>query len=461
VLRPFRKHQHGMFAYTMKQRHPAMFVEMRLGKCLVTIRRCKLYKPLDPIRGLRVLIVAPNSALGSWETELALENEKNVFTLSGSHADRLANLNYAMESSFHLGEPTWVLMNKEGFLVIPEIANKTWDAVVVDESTFIKNPKAKVTQFFLRNFRKVAHRWILTGTPNPESDLELWPQFAFLDGEAFGYRNFWDWRAKEFQQTSTGFDWRPKLETRKRIERDVSVRAHVLRRRDAGVEPTKEHICRELVLPPEVRRIYDHIESDYESVSGQTTHWNVVKYDWVRQLCGGFHEGQLIWDGKIQEVLSLLTGELKGEQVVIWFHYNAELHAVENALHDARIPCTKMTGATSRESREDRRKRWASGEFHVILVQQAVAQTGMDLSKADTAIYYSESPSLLASKQTEDRILSLAKNTSLLYLYLTVKDSVDTDLHDALRCKRYSSDMTLMAALAQARERRCSTLTRV
>lgn len=75
---------------------------------------------------------------------------------------------------------------------------------------------------------------------------------------------------------------------------------------------------------------------------------------------------------------------------------------------------------------------------------------GMRLDAADTAIYYSEPCSFLARQQTEDRIVSVAKKAPLLYLFLSVRDSVDEDIHFVLSQKAYRSDLTLTRALREA-----------
>ena len=90
----------------------------------------------------------------------------------------------------------------------------------------------------------------------------------------------------------------------------------------------------------------------------------------------------------------------------------------------------------------------------MLLLQQAIAQMGMDLSRADTAIYFSEPAGYLAKAQTEDRIIHPEKSSPLLYISLVVKDSVDADLHSALRVKGVSSSLTLSRALKKSLERR-------
>ena len=443
--RPFRPHQQAAFAYTLRQRHPALFMEMRLGKTLVAIRRCLLYKPLNPMLGLRVLVVAPGSALQSWKDELQAEGQDEPAALTGERSLRLALLMYA--------NANWFLINREGFLSLPEIAIKAirnWDAVILDES-FIRNPRAKVTKFFLSNFRDCPHRWMLSGTPNHENDMEFWPQLAWLDGQAFGYRTFWDWRAKEWQPDLQGYNWYPLPSTTKTIRDTLAKRVYALRRTDAGAEPTKETIIRILEFPPEIRIAYDTAEKDFVLSNTETT-YAIVKYNWLRQLCGGFDATKplKVWDGKLRELLDLITGELRGIPTVVWFHYNQELLAALNLLIASKIGCAFLYGKQSLAEREGQRQSFQQGKVNVLLVQQAVAQMGMNLDHADTAIYYSQTPSAIATQQTADRMLSLNKKTTLLYIYLLVKDSIDEDLHEALKLKKWSSNLSLVHAIKEA-----------
>lgn len=437
-LKRFRQHQVKMFKYAMEERHPFLAVEMRLGKNLVVIRRCKLYKPLDPALGLKILIVAPNSALGSWEEELKNEQETKIVSVSeGSRCLNVAALSRT--------DGKWYLTNKETFLSVPEISTaQNWDAAIFDESVWISNPKAKITKFYTNRFRDCPHRWALAGIPAPESILQLWSQLAWLDGHAFSYRNFWDFRAQCFYQR--GYDWVPKEDIESYIKRCFGARACIIRRKDYNLEPSKEKIVRTLELPPALRKQYDEIETNFSTEDGNSTVWSVVQYQWLRALTSAV---------KIDELLAVLAlPELHNEPIVVWFHYNKEIEEASRALKKQGIPFAAMTGALDRQERETIRKDFIRKRYKVILIQQAIAQEGMDLSCSDTAIYYSCTPSLKAMRQTGDRIVSLSKQSNLLYIYLIVKDTVDHDLYTAIAGKNIRSDLDLSKALKLGLEER-------
>jgi len=460
-MRRMLKHQRTAFNYALKQTHPALFMEMRLGKCLVAIRRIKLYTPVFPSLGLRVLIVAPSSALESWNRELKYEGESHVFFLTGNKETRGKTL---LDNGFGSAHPKncWYLINKEGFLALPQIASRhyvEWDAVVLDES-FIRNPRAKVTQFYTHHFRSVPHRWLLTGTPNPESDLEFFPQLQWLDNMAFGYKNFWDFRAKEYVPDARGYKWIPRAGVQQKIRDYVKRRCFVMQRRDVGVEPVKQHVQRTIEFPPEIRKAYDILEKDFE-LDGVQTIWATTRYIWLRRLTGGFsvvkEEGKekedikkLEWDGKFDVLLELLTGELKNASVVVWFHFNAELQYAHELLSINKVLHRILWGEQELDERRKIENEFKDGKVRVLLIQQAVAEFGMDLSAADTAIYFSQNPAALSSQQTHDRIVNLSKDSILLYIYLIVKNTVDEDIYNALIEKRWSSQLSLNDALKES-----------
>lgn len=438
-------HQKEGFDYALRTKDPALFWEMRVGKTLPTIRRLLVQVPIG--NQLRVLIAAPNSALRGWEEELEKEDESDRIRLQGRPEQRLELLKQGHK---------WNLINKEGFSALPEIGYKpyVWDAVVLDESHFIKNPKAKVTKFFLTHFddTRCAHRWVLSGTPFVQTKLDLFCQMAFLDGGAFGFRNFWSFRALGCSRF--GYQWFMKPRVSERFEETLRDRCSVVRRKDVGVEPNTAHQVRELTLPDSVRKLYDKAEADFE-LAGETTIWAVCLYQWLRQLSNGMMKDKLLWDGKIKELVYLLENELGNERCVVWFVYNEDIRYCKEKMSELKRQIFDVTGEIS-----DQRKRdmaidlWSNSRNGILLLQVKLAQSGVDLSRSDTAIYFSLPTSVTEYKQSRDRIVSPLKQTSLSYIYLVTKDTVDDDVYNALRIKQLEESMVINRVLFELIRRR-------
>jgi SNF2 family DNA or RNA helicase len=428
-MKRFYKHQLEAFRYSLQADNPALFLDMRLGKILVTLRRINLYE-----KHRRILIVCPGSAFRGWIDELDSERELAPCLLLGTRKARLALLKSSAK---------WFIINKEGFLALPEIASINWDAIVLDESTFIKNPKAKVTKFFTKHFREIPHRFALTGTPNPESDLDLFCQMQFLNNSFCGFKNYWDFRAKLFRPVF--YDFFPTARGRELINKELAEKACIIKRKDVGINLPRQEIIREIEFDSATRKIYSRVEKDFVLTLANReikTIWAISQYVWMRQLCGGFADSNYVFKGKMQELEYLVNGELVNEPVIVWFNFNNEIAQAKKLFKD----CQTMTGKDSFQKRDQILQDFQAGRVRVLLLQQAVAQTGMDLSKADTAIYFSMPVSLMAYQQTQDRIVRLDKPNQLLLINLIVKDSVDEDVFVSLRNKSFASSMTLLLA---------------
>lgn len=414
----------------------ALYMEMRLGKTLATISGLLGYSP--------ILVVAPMVGLWAWKRELALEGlESRMQVLVGSKKDRLEMLKV---------NKVWNLINYEGILSVPEILEKDWEAVVLDECRRISNPKAKTTKLLVnwsrRNFgiKKV----ILSGNPAPESPLEYFEQMRFLYGKFMRCDNYWMFRNYYFRELGP-HNWVPKPTAIVQIKQEVHANAYVLTRKQAGLKDTKVYETRTVRLGHEARRTYEKIRSEFlMSWRGRelkTTKWVPVQYLWLQQISSGFIGGNLVDRCKVTETLELLKGELRDEQVVVWFRFNSGIRAVHEVLRKAGISHSILQGNVVPSDREKAIDAFRSGRCRILLCQIKVAKEAIDLSCSSTAIYFTNSHSLDERMQSEDRILNPAKKDPLLYIDLVTEDTVDEDIVEALRDKKVESRFFLSRLL--------------
>lgn len=349
-------------------------------------------------------------------------------------------------------------------MVIPEIEDEEFDAVIIDESTVIKNIRAGITRFFVYRFENVPHRWALSGLPNPEDDMEFWSQIAWVNGgHAFGSGNFYEWRHRWFAQSDHGYGWIPYPGVLDEIHEEVGERAFVMTRKEAGMEVEKVYERRWLDMPKKLRRSYQTAENEFileygDEIHARTFH-KLVTSTWRRQMCDGVVDGKMVWKGKIKELLFLLREQLSRQSVVVWFAYNRGLREAVRALKKAKISTEFLTGMVKTRDRGRIQRRFQAGRFRVLCAQIKCADRGTNLSRASTAIYFSNSPSCEERAQSEDRIADVSKDETLLYIDLVVRDSVDADISYGLTGKKSRSQRGLNAAIIhgiQYRSRRCA-----
>jgi SWI/SNF-related matrix-associated actin-dependent regulator 1 of chromatin subfamily A len=413
-------------------------MEMRLGKSLVAIRWART-------RGTRLLVVGPLSVIPGWEEELRLEGERRVvplYDLPIKDRRRIAGTPVKVR--------TWFVVNYEALRIAPEILAEAWDVVILDESTRIRNPKARITKTLVdRTWCRAKHRAILSGLPAPEGAMDYFCQMKFLYGSFLNQTNFWGFRQRYFKLWGP-YEWSPKSGTRDAIKKAVHATAFVLRRKDVNIGSRKIYETRYVSMSPEQAAFYKQIKKEYR-FGNLETKFSAVRWLWMARVAGGFspdqEHPQQISSTKIDELVALLTGELKNESTVVWFRFNEELHAATAALIRAGVDCLGMTGATPLDDRRYMARRFRAGDFPVLLMQVKIGRFGLDLSSASTAIYYSNDYAMEDRYQSEDRIVHALKTDPLLYLDLITKGTVDVSVVSTLRDKSIEAGQ-FMKALA-------------
>lgn len=419
-------------------------MEMRLGKTKVVIEWLRL------LMG-KVLVVCPVSIIRAWQEELLKEDQFSIALLLGTSKERMEAFSERKK---------WNLINFEGLLRCPElITNYHWDAIVIDESTRIKNPSAKVTKLLCKSafIGNSDRRCIMSGYPAPEGPLDYYQQFQFLHGQFMGAKNFWQYRAAGFLPVQGNFNWVPRSYFKDKLRAEVQRKAFILSRKDAGLANQKIYEVRYVKMVPEQKRLMDKLEDEFvlELPEGEkTTQYIPVKLTWMARLAGGCVNGIIRFDQKYSELTQLLKGELAEGQVVVWFRFNAELAYAASRLKAAGISCATIDGSTPESDRAGIRATFNQGGIRVLLIQQKVGMFGLDLSSASTEIYFSNNYSSENRKQSEDRIEHPLKKEPLLIIDLVTEDTVDEDVIKILRRKNRINDYYLLKELASGIQRR-------
>lgn len=440
-VRPLMKHQWSYIEWglSMRIQHPGCFMEMRLGKTLANIRLIQMWNVTGPC-----LVTAPVTVLNAWEKELRLEGEEYTVISGRPKQDRIEKC----VEAFTPGKGRhWCLINYESLVHTAGLATLPWDVVILDESTRIKNPQTKITKLCLTQFRNVKHRIVLSGLPSPEGPTDLFTQMAFLTGEFMGYKSFWRWRADLFQPSLDGVtDWQPKRGISEKIKRAVHRQSYIMRRVDAGLHGKKMRETLSVPMDKDQIKIYKQLEREFaawvEQEDGykelRETDHAVVKDIWCARVAGGFDvEKNEKWKNKQKELVSLLNGDLKGQPVVIWYRFNAELESDLQALHSSGIEARALTGESTKPVR-DKTLEWfqtSKNGRRALLCQVMLAKYGVDCSAADTAIYRSMAWSGEAIGQSEDRIYHPMKKSPLLYIYFLSQNTIDEDIMYAVNSK--------------------------
>jgi superfamily II DNA or RNA helicase len=412
------------------------FMEMRLGKTLVAIRWAEQFFLQ------KILVLAPRPVLTTWQDELAAEGISST-VLRGTFTEVRTAIQQPMtrwclanyEAQYHLVENE--AGKKKLRPILSQIAQASWDAVIFDESTSVRNPQAIRTKACKRAFKDVEYKAALSGLPNPESFLDFFEQFAMVYGDFAGCKDYWHFRYHYFNQY--GYEWVLKPGAREQLKQLMAGQAFFLQRADVRDCLEKVFERRMVDLPEKQREVYGALERDWMFGEQSTKHRIVVDV-WLNRLASG-SAADLNYTSKhkLEELLNLLQNELQGKQVVVWSVYNQQVASIVVALEKAGIKACSMTGEDSPAVQENVRIEFRKKSFQVLVCQIKLGKYGLDFSNASAAIYMSNGWEFELRAQSEDRVINPNKNFPSLIVDIITEDTIEEDIYRALKKKAHNA----------------------
>jgi len=193
----------------------AYFMEMGTGKTKVLIDNMAMLYDHGKIDG--ALIIAPNGVLGTWfDAEIPLHlpahiEKKAVLWQSNINQKQQDKLDTLFTTGYDLHI---LIMNVEalstnkGVKFAYKFISSHKTLMVVDESTTIKNPKAKRTKNIIKLSKFTKYRRILTGSPVTRNPLDLYSQCEFLSHWHLDNESFYSFRNRYAEMKTMNFGGR-------------------------------------------------------------------------------------------------------------------------------------------------------------------------------------------------------------------------------------------------------------
>ena len=173
-------YQHDAFLAIKDLEYAAIFHEQGLGKTKIAIDLMLYWLEKKNIDS--VFVVTKKQLVRNWEKEFAVHTNIRPKVLNSDRGN-----NY-----YVLNSPTRVILTNfetiSGEKERLKLYLKTRAvAIVIDESTKIKNPDSKLTKDFFELSDCFKIRVIMTGTPVANRPFDIWSQIFFLDtGKSLG-----------------------------------------------------------------------------------------------------------------------------------------------------------------------------------------------------------------------------------------------------------------------------------
>ena len=449
-------HQLTALEKSWNRENYAYFMEMGTGKTKVLIDNASMLYDKGKIDSL--LIIAPKGVVGTWynqELPTHLPNHiENVTVLwqaniTKKQQEKLKTL-FEIETAFHI-----LIMNVEalstskGVDFATKFLNSHRTMMAIDESTTIKNPKAKRTKNIMQLANLARYRRVMTGSPVTKNPLDLFTQCYFLDPYLLGHESYYSFRTRYAIMKTANIAGRQiqlvsGFKNLGELSDKLKPFSYRVLKEDCLDLPDKIYMKRNINLTPEQLKVYNQMKKEaLATLNGKITSTvnALTQLMRLQQItCGHFtaDDGstQSIKNNRITELMDVLE-EIEGK-AIIWAHYQYDITNIIKEVVKVHGPGSIVDyyGLTPQDERQGNIKKFQNDpKCRFIVGTPATGGYGITLTAANTVIYYSNGYDLEKRLQSEDRAHRIGQKKSVTYVDLICDETVDEKIVKSLRKK--------------------------
>lgn len=422
--------------------YSAIFHEQGLGKTKIAIDLLLYWLEKRDID--TVMIVTKKQLIRNWENEFAFHTHIKPQTLSSNKSDNFYVLNSPSRVVITNFE---TITGEEERLTLFLKARNT--AIIIDESTKIKNPESKLTQSFFHLAPLFKIRTIMTGTPVANRPYDIWSQIYFLDfGQSLG---------GDFNRFKANTDLTNSMVDnsgeRRAFEDSVAsifdkIKSFAVREtKNSGVVslPSKEYYNVFCSFEVKQEVLYNKIKDEMQVFVQQNGEAVLDDSEaclkrllrlvqvasnprLVDELYGAFSGKEI----KLKELIETIIN--RGEKVIVWSSF------IENTEYFSRLykqySPVKIHGRMAIEDRNKSVERFKFGDAKILFATPQAAKEGLTLTVANNVIFYDRGFNLDDYLQAQDRIHRISQQKTCNIYNLMMNNSVDIWVDKLLQAKQ-------------------------
>lgn len=300
--------------------------------------------------------------------------------------------------------------------------------LLLDESSLIQQDTAKRTKFILNlSPRNVI---LLSGTPTSGKYENLWSQIHLLgwpiSRELFN-RQYINWET--IYQAGLPIPIVSRKNPYKHVDRlKEKLREHgafFMKTEECFTLPLQNFIPVAVPTIPEYGRFRRNkvVTVDGVELVGDTIFKQIL---YMRMLCGQFNPY------KLQAFTDLLQSTK--ERFIVFYNFNAELEALENAVLLMRRPISKINGKTKDLTA------YENCDNSVTFVQYQAGAMGLNLQKANRIVFFTLTDKSELYEQSKKRIHRIGQDRPCFYYILMCKNSIEEHILETLNQRKDYTD---------------------
>lgn len=416
-----------------------------------------------------ILVVAPNGVHTNWAVkELPKHMHADIVSVIFEYHSKTANTKTqeALRKQF-LATPTGkcpilcmsydAVMTDKGKDFMKSFMKKYDVGYVLDESHFVKTPKAKRTKRVVASGNGAVMRRISTGTiMGANNCLDLYSQILFLDPDFWvkhlSIKNFGLFKSYFSDWVTTEKGW-PKLIRYKNQDRLNEllklISCRYLKKDVLKDLPDKIHTRIYIELPPEHRRVYKQMKEQLmaELLSGDQLEVmsTIVALGKLMQITSGYIKNTetketIAIDGEFpRDKAAMEWCDSSDTQGIIWCRNTPDIDRMCALLGSRAV---RLDGQVKQALREAELEQFAGGFAQFIVSNPQVGGTGYTWNEAERVLYHSVGTNIIELQQSQDRCHRIGQKKSVTYTYLVAHRTCDEKVLDThLANKKIQSEI--------------------
>ena len=460
-----KEHQKISQAFLQKNNRCALFLDMGLGKTVVTLSVAKQLI-WDDFAVQKGLVIAPiRVAEDTWSREAAKWDHLQGLRVSkvlGTAKQRIKALNTPADL---------YVINRENVTWLVEYLGMKWDfdLVIIDELSSFKSNDAKRFKALRKVIGRAKYVWGLTGTPAPNGYIDLWPQIYLIDGGQRLGKTLTAFRNQYFRpgrgKGHVVYEWLLRPGGKEGIDAALAdlclsmskedwltlpdiIFNDVVVRMDKQSQKLYDQFEKEKVLPLLDGVVTDDVEGADSFVIGAQA--AVVRNKLLQMANGAVYEedGSVLYihDAKLDALAEIVEAN-PGQPLLVFYSFRHDLERIKKRFADAVV--------LNEGDTQDTITRWNKGQVPMLLCHPASAGHGLNLQEGGhIAVWFGLTWSLELYQQANARLYRQGQEHSVIVHRIICDGSEDRRVAEALEAKDTSQRSLLDALKAYLREKR-------
>lgn len=414
----YRPYQKAGIEFLSQHTSALIADEMGLGKTIEVIGYINLTHPS------KILIISPKIAKYVWKEELNkwLVNTYNIVEVD----DKQPPVNY---------DNCINLLHYEQLLKYGDLLTKMyWNVIVLDESHYIKNNKAKRTKIALLLAKTSTHKICLSGTPVMNKPIELYTQLKFLNSEiASSYTRF-------VSNYVVYDDWLQPSGGKNLDELQTRLRSTIMIRRmkmDVLTE-LPDKIRQIITIPYSIlslnqRKLEEQAKQMYKVLveKGDSNVDLPVESNMVVELEKVSEVRHLTALAKLPMVIQHIRSLIEeGEKVVVFAHHHDVINGIIHAFPDIAV---RLSGEDNDQSRTLSIQSFQHNDkIRIMVASMKAAGVAITLTAASVCIFAELDWTPSTITQAEDRLHRIGQKKAVQSQFLIVENTIDAMIAEKL-----------------------------